>query len=80
MNACELTAAISALASLLAERLPDDQLALTAAIFTQLGDTLTTISVHRETCNSAVKTDCSKNRESDQTIREDNRPSSENLP
>lgn len=71
MNACELSAAISALASLLAERLPDDQLALTAAIFTQLGDTLATISVHRATCNSAqgrVKTDCSKNRESDQAI------------
>ena len=37
MNGCELTASISALASLMAGKLSDSELALTAAVFTQLG-------------------------------------------
>jgi len=53
MNGCELIASISAFASLLASRLSDSELALTAAVFTQLGDTLATLSVQKELCQSA---------------------------
>lgn len=53
MNGCELTASISALASLLASRLSDSELALTAAVFTQLGDTLATLSVQKSICKES---------------------------
>lgn len=54
MNACELTAAITAAANLLANELTDDELAVTAAIFTQLGDTLATIATQRSLCNNKI--------------------------
>ena len=50
MNPCELTVAISVLASSIADELSDDELSLVAAIVTQLGDTLGTISEQREFC------------------------------
>lgn len=50
MNACELTASITAAANLLASRLSDEELTLLGSILTQLADTLFTISAHRETC------------------------------
>ena len=53
MNGCELTASISALASLMASRLSDSELALTAAVFTQLGDTLATLAVQKDFCRAA---------------------------
>lgn len=57
MNGCELTTSISALASLLASRLSDSELALTAAVLTQLGDTLATLSVQKELCRSSSRLD-----------------------
>ena len=45
-----LTTAVNTLAVSIASRLNDADLALAAAVLTQLGDTLTTISVHRSLC------------------------------
>ena len=50
MNPCELTAAITALANTIACQLTTDELGLVGAIFSQLGDTLTTIAVQRSFC------------------------------
>ena len=52
MNSCSsLTFAITAIANWMAGNLSDDELSLAGAVFTQLGDTLTTISVQRTICN-----------------------------
>jgi len=48
MNACELTAAITAVAISIANCVSTEELPLVAAIFTQLGDTLATIAVQKE--------------------------------
>ena len=49
-----LTTAVNALAVAIAGRLPDDRdLHLTAAILTQLGDTVETIAAQRERCRDA---------------------------
>lgn len=56
MNACELTASITAIANALACRLSDDQLTLLGSSLTQLGDTLLTIATQRSIC-------CGKNNE-----------------
>lgn len=50
MNACELTATITALANALACRLSDDELTLLGVVLTQLGDTLSTIVTQRGLC------------------------------
>ena len=53
-NACAslgLTTAVNTHSVLLAECLNDRELALAAAIFTQLGDTLDTIAVQRSLCS-----------------------------
>lgn len=50
MNACELTATITALANALACRLDDEELTLLGAVFVQLGDTLSTIATQRGLC------------------------------
>ena len=50
MNALELTSPITALANAIACQISDDELDLLAAVFTQLGDTLATISVQRDIC------------------------------
>lgn len=47
MNPCELSASITALANILANQLSDRELNVAAAVFSQLGDTLDTISVQR---------------------------------
>lgn len=47
MSPFALTTAVNTLANALADNLSDDDLALTAAIFAQLGDTMATISVLR---------------------------------
>ena len=48
MNACELTAMISALACTIAQEYPNnEQLDLIGSIFVQLGETLETISLQR---------------------------------
>ena len=51
MNACELTASITALANTLACGKTADELNLLGVILTQLGDTLLTIAAHREICD-----------------------------
>ena len=47
MNACELTASITAVANALACRLSEDELNLLGVTLTQLGDTLLTIATQR---------------------------------
>ena len=51
MNACELTASITAVANALACRLSDDELTLLGVTLTQLGDTVLTIATQRSICS-----------------------------
>lgn len=55
MNPCELTAAITAIANLLASSLTSGQLSLLAAVLTQLGDTLGTIAAQRALCEECAE-------------------------
>ena len=48
-----LTTAVNTLAVALAARLEDENLALTAALLTQLGDTLNTIVAQRSRCGGS---------------------------
>ena len=50
MNACELTATITAIANYLACQLTEDELNLWGVSLTQLGDTLLTIATQRSIC------------------------------
>lgn len=50
MNACELTASITAIANMLAKTLTNDELNLLGVTLTQLGDTLLTLATHRDIC------------------------------
>ena len=50
MNACELTASVTAAANAIAGQLCDDDLVLLAAVLVQLGDTLATIATRRSLC------------------------------
>lgn len=50
MNSYELTAAVTALANTIASACDDDQLTMMGVIFTQLGDTLVTITTQRSLC------------------------------
>lgn len=50
MNACELTASITAVANMLAKNLSDDELSILGATLTQLADTLITIATQRSLC------------------------------
>lgn len=50
MNACEITAAVTAAANSIACRLNDDELALLSSVLVQLGDTLATIGAQRALC------------------------------
>lgn len=50
MNACELTASITAIANWLACQLSQDKLALLGVALTQLGDTLLTIATQKSIC------------------------------
>ena len=52
MNACELTASITAAANAIACRLSVDELNLLGVTLTQLGDTLVTIATQRSICGS----------------------------
>ena len=52
MNSCELTATITALANALSCRLTVNEITILGAVFSQLGDTLTTIATHRSICKS----------------------------
>lgn len=52
MNSCELTASITAIANAIACNLSNSEITLLAAILVQLGDTLATIAVQKEFCES----------------------------
>ncbi|MBR5614061.1 MAG: hypothetical protein IKT39_05050 [Clostridia bacterium] len=52
MNSCELTASVTAIANAVACDLSNAEITLLAAILVQLGDTLATIAVQREFCES----------------------------
>ena len=52
MNACELTASVTAVANSLACKLNNDELTLLASVLVQLGDTLVTIVTQRSICES----------------------------
>lgn len=52
MTACELTASITAIANALACNLSVDERNLLGVVFSQLGDTLTTIAAQRTICQS----------------------------
>ena len=56
MKSLELTAAITAAANALACNLTLGELALTASILVQLGDTLATIAAEKALCDEANKT------------------------
>lgn len=51
MNACEITAAVTAAANTIACRLNDKELALWSSVLVQLGDTLATIAAQRDLCS-----------------------------
>ncbi|MBQ1950478.1 MAG: hypothetical protein II363_02650 [Clostridia bacterium] len=53
MNACELTASVTALANVIACKLNDDEITLLASVLVQLGDTLVTIATQRNICQNA---------------------------
>ena len=57
MNACELTASVTALANALACKLTLDELDLLGSVFTQLGDTLQTIAAQRTLCGKKTSAD-----------------------
>ncbi len=55
MNACELTAAVTAVANSLACKLTNEELTLLASVLVQLGDTLVTIATQRSICENINK-------------------------
>ena len=61
MNPCGLTFGVTALANAIADNLSDDELNFVGAVFTQLGDTLTTISVQRDICKNNNNTNSDVN-------------------
>ena len=50
MNACELTASVTAIANMLACQFSAEELSLLGAVLTQLGDTLATIAAQKNLC------------------------------
>lgn len=50
MNACELTASITAVANWLACQLTNEELELLGVTLTQLGDTLLTVATQKSIC------------------------------
>lgn len=52
LNACELTASITAIANTLACNLSTDNIELLGAVFSQLGETLSTIATHKSICEN----------------------------
>ncbi len=55
MNSCQLTTSITAVANAIAQKLTTDEIALLAAVFVQLGDTLATIATNRSICEAKAK-------------------------
>lgn len=51
MNSCELVNLVSALSCLIVQNYEEEQIAVIAAVFTQLGDSLATILANDALCN-----------------------------
>ena len=51
MNSCELVNLVSALSCLIVKNYEEEQIAVIAAVFTQLGDSLATILANDALCN-----------------------------
>lgn len=51
MQSCEFAMTITALACNIAQNKTSEEIALYAALFSQLGDTLATIDAHQELCS-----------------------------
>lgn len=58
MDECELVLFISTIACSIAKCYNDDELELMASIFSQLGDSLATISARRDLCSKDTDTKC----------------------
>lgn len=61
MNSCELVSFVTAIACSMKNCYTDEELGLLAAIFSQLGDTLETISAHdalKEKCREECRDQC----------------------
>ncbi len=52
LNACELTAYVTAVANTLSCNLSVDELELVSAVFLQLGETLDTIVIQKRICSN----------------------------
>lgn len=52
MNACEITASVTAIANALACKFNNEELTLLASVLVQLGDTLITIATTRALCEN----------------------------
>ena len=55
MTPCEITAAVTAVANFISCNFTNAQIDLLGAIFTQLGDTLATISAHNALCKTVLE-------------------------
>lgn len=51
MQSCEFVTFISSIACAISQTCSSEELSLIGAIFTQLGDTLTTLALHDEICS-----------------------------
>ena len=60
MNSLELTAAVTAVANAIACNMTPGELALTASLFVQLGDTLATIAAQRALCEEQTEEEKSR--------------------
>lgn len=52
MNACQLTASITAVANVISSKLSVEEVTLLATVLVQLGDTLATIATGRAICET----------------------------
>ena len=52
INSCELVTFVTAIACTITNYYSDDELVVLASVFTQLGDTITTILAQNELCNA----------------------------
>lgn len=55
MNACNLTAAVTALANTIACRLKPEEISLLSSVLVQPGDTLATIAAQKALCQAQEK-------------------------
>ena len=58
MKSLQLTAGVTALANAIACKLTNEEIALVAGIFVQLGDTLSTILAEKSLCEEKEKESC----------------------